>query len=500
MSTVLCLGESHGLLDKLRHRCNEEHHRLLVASEFERVTVPIDSIDVLMVIPPLADEEAGIASLGRMADHHSACWRLLATRDTSPTHLVRAVNHGSVEAILPWPCPLETLIGHLHHGLDRCRQRRDGTTSDRLERAEVIIRSLRQQVAQLEEHGTLPHLMGGLAHELNNPLGAILGHSQRLPRSAGNTDDLRRRAGIIAGETQRCIDLVARLRAYATPRSEAIAICDPGELARQAAETVRTQHRRCPRLTGDQQLDRVLGGPRSLQQVFEQLFDNARLAGAQCCRLSSQRHEDRVVIHVDNDGETPGDEILANATKPFFTCRSDEGHQGLGLSLANALAREIGGSLTMQSHPSGTGARCCITLDAPNEHDTALFKDRHGTGLGKRVLLIDDEPMIAELLGDMLATVGCSVDTCDSIAAARQRYQPELHDLVICDQRLPDGCGGDLLHALVEGHPQLRGHVAFSTGDSSDPQLRQQAQRLRAPIIGKPFRMADLQQVLSEIL
>lgn len=458
---------------------------------------------LLAVVPPVADGEAGIRLLASSHTADASAWRLLATADTGATHLMRAVNRGRVDAILPWPCPMANLVEQIQRGVHETIQRRINAAEcgdPRLREAEERAERFRQQVLELERRSLLPHLLRGLTHELNNPLGVILGHAERMERSADADSDGKRRAGILLAETRRCIALVDRLRGLAQSSTESQVLTELPAAFRLAQDLLRERHLPALTVRFRQRPPPVQAAPRALARALEQILDNARLAGAGEVLVEAGVALGRVQLHIDNEGETPSDEVLRSAVQPFFSTRAADGHQGLGLTLALGLLRDMGGSLILTHRPQGSGCRCTLTLPAPSERATDTFTRQGSDGPPSPIVLIDDEPLITELVGDLLSGSRHPLVACASLAEAESLLRSGPVAAVLCDCQLPDGDGTAFLREKIAAIPALQGHVALITGDPHAPQVRQAAAELSCPVIAKPFRMSDIQRVLADIL
>ncbi|MDA3963620.1 MAG: hybrid sensor histidine kinase/response regulator [Planctomycetota bacterium] len=434
--------------------------------------------------------------------------------------LLRAVNEGRCEAAVTEhadPVELAALIqrgvsltrapAHVDSDaaeLMRGRAELEGHLAayqSQLALAHEQLRETRNEVLQLELQTSIGQLVRGLAHELNNPLTAILGHAQRLRLRADDPTDVRRRAQTLSNEAERCIALVERLRSLANPAREEASPCAIGTIIGLACERLEQRRVPIPPISYRKELPVALASSRALARVFEQALDNAIQAGAKRIECSGELRHGRLLVHLDNDGASPNDDEIRHCLRPFFTSRSKEGHHGLGLCLASSLLREMGGSITLDRRTDLHGARCTITLQSigvPNEstpsHPLPII------GSATQVLVIDDEPLVAELLTDMLADEGCETITCGSRAEAHEQLQLGVVRAVLCDVKLPDGDGCELLAHALRRWPRLVGHCALITGDADNPQVRQVSKELSVPVVAKPFHIGAVQRLLRQIL
>jgi CheY-like chemotaxis protein len=244
----------------------------------------------------------------------------------------------------------------------------------------------------------------------------------------------------------------------------------------------------------------VLAGPRSLARVFEQVLDNARLAGAHSCVLSAQDDDGRVRLLVTNDGATPDNETTRNATRPFFTTRADRGHRGLGLSMASALLREQEGTINLELREDNLpGAVCVISLPLAGGAPLVATATQAHPDTG-RVLVVDDDPMITELLSDYLREDGINVLVVANAEQAKEALASHPIRAVIADYHLEFGSGIDVLRALIARQPGLTGHVAVFTGANDAATLERIAKDTGYPVLAKPFRLEQVQRLVRDIL
>ena len=119
---------------------------------------------------------------------------------------------------------------------------------------------------------------------------------------------------------------------------------------------------------------------------------------------------------------------------------------------------------------------------------------------GKRVLVVDDEPWIAEILTAMLAEDGHEVDTADQGLLALGMVQLRAYDLILCDIRMPGLDGPGFYAELERSRPDLMGRILFVTGNRFSPEVEAFLDRTGAPSLPKPFRQEDLHLRTQELL
>lgn len=496
------------------------------AAEADKV-IGKEEIEVALVDQHLGvGAPTGLDLLARLRERDADCFRIIFTGAADLHFAVNAINQGLIDAFLVKPWTSEHLVSLLNQGcetallrrhnrqlarelagrnaaLEHLNQQLERMVEERTASLRETLDQLRQsqvEMVRLETQSTVSQIARGLAHELNNPLAAILGYSQRLKRRLGSDLDTVQRLEVILKEVDRCRGLVEQLRNLAAPLDESPRPCDPVMLLDQAGTRLQATGAVVPEIRVHGTPPQVLAGPRSLARVFEQVLDNARLAGARRCVLSAEEADGRVRLTIANDGATPDDETTRNATRPFFTTRADRGHRGLGLSMASALLREQEGAIHLERREDGqAGALCIISLPTAGAAPVATSPTQAHPETGL-VLIVDDDPMITELLSDYLREDGINVLVVADATQAKASLAGHPIRAVIADYHLEHGSGIDVLRALIARQPGLAGHVAVFTGANDAATLERIAKETGYPVLAKPFRLEQVQKLVREIL
>lgn len=119
---------------------------------------------------------------------------------------------------------------------------------------------------------------------------------------------------------------------------------------------------------------------------------------------------------------------------------------------------------------------------------------------GKRVLVVEDEPWIAEILTEMLATDGHQVDTATNGLMALLKIERHSYDLIVSDLRMPELDGPGLYRELERWKPELLPRIVFVTGSAEDPITQKLLERSGRPCIRKPFTIADIHRISQDVL
>ena len=359
---------------------------------------------------------------------------------------------------------------------------------------------------QSEKLAAMSTLVAGVAHELNNPLEVILAHSELLAYDAPG--DVTQRAEKISRAAQRCARLVKNFLALARQHPPERTRVSVSEVVRETVELITYPLR----ISGVALVLELAPGlpllwadPHQIQQVLLNLLTNAHhaLRGAEPPRritVTAQPAEgDRIEIAVADNGPGIPAEIRERVFEPFFTTKAIGEGTGLGLSLCQGLVESHGGSLTLEEAPGG-GARFVILLPlaGPAAAAAAALPVRIATGAS--ILVVDDEPEVADVLSDMLARDDHHVDVAYGGRDALERIEAGNYDLVVCDLRMPDIDGAELYRRLQAMGHRLTRRFLVVTGDVLARDTREFLVRSGVPALAKPLVLDDMRGVIRELL
>jgi CheY-like chemotaxis protein len=281
----------------------------------------------------------------------------------------------------------------------------------------------------------------------------------------------------------------------------------------------------------------VMGDAGQLQQVLMNLMGNSRQAVEQggkggTVRLWTKRTADgRALLEVSDDGPGIPDTILSRIFDPFFTTKPAGIGTGLGLAIVLGIVREHGGHVHVTSPSSGgatfalefPGARAeeprfpALPATGPAQHEFPLARPSRplppsalcvpglavqglAAWAGSRVLIVEDEPTVARLIGDVLEDEGLRVDVILDGREALKRAAREAYDLVICDMKMPELDGQHFYRSLVSSGNPLRKKFLFVTGDVIASHTHEFLERHQLPHVEKPFRVEELSEKVRRVL
>jgi PAS domain S-box-containing protein len=227
---------------------------------------------------------------------------------------------------------------------------------------------LEDMARQAEKLVAMGQLAAGVAHELNTPLGTILGYAQLLNENRAGEEKRAEYARIIHGETRRCARIVDNLLAYARRDACPTETCEINGLIRETVEAVTNcqGRRQCVAIEADAPGEvTVRGGGGQLDIVLVNLLVNAVQAAAGVAqplvRVSCRVEGGQAVVSVTDNGPGVPPEVRPRLFEPFFTTKGESAGTGLGLPISQQIVTRIGGSIHCDPEYR-EGARFVVTL------------------------------------------------------------------------------------------------------------------------------------------
>ena len=454
---------------------------------------PRDGRDRLVAARPLAHHPV-LVVLGRDLDAALADWTALAV-------LIAAFT---ASALL-----VTTLLALRHAREVALRRASQAAWAAEQDRA--------QQARKLEALGTLA---GGVAHDFNNVLAAVIGWGELARAQAAEGSPQARQLDQVLQAGERGRAMVERILSFSrgTPRRHDTLWLQPviDETLRMIEATLPPPVRLVRDLRAPQAV--VSGDATLIHEAAMNLCTNAIQAmpegGTLTVSLSLQgldrprplrfgtlpagRH---VCLAVADSGPGIEPEVMSHLFEPFFTTRSAVRGTGLGLAVVHSVMADLGGAIDVQSQP-GQGAVFtlyfpCVDAVPADPVDPA---DELPPGAGQVVLVVDDEPALVELAEEMLAELGYEpAGLSDStLALARFQATPDRFDLVLTDELMPGMCGTDLAREIRARRPDLPIVLASGYGG---PQLDERAAAAGISLcVAKPLTRAELARALAQAL
>lgn len=384
-------------------------------------------------------------------------------------------------------------------------------------------RQVQTKMLQTEKMAAVGQLVSGIAHELNNPLTAIMGYAQLLLEHKLKENQLEQ-AKKVHQEAERARRIVKNLLYFGRDNKPQRSQVDINEVIERAL-ALRSYELKVEniRVTCElaQDLPRTMADPYQLQQVILNLLINAEQAlvgdrGQGHVSLRTRRiphsealppgrgRNERIVIEIADDGPGIPSEIAYRVFDPFFTTKPPGVGTGLGLSIVYGIVHQHGGEVTVDSQP-GLGAKFSIEIPVTGIRGNSL-ENPPSKQLGRtasargRILVIEDEQTVAQLIVDVLGEEGHQVDAVLDSKEGLSRISRDSYDLVVCDLRMPGLDGPGLYNSLERANSPMRKRVLFVTGDTLGQRTLEFLLPRKLPYLAKPFLVEELKLAVHELL
>jgi signal transduction histidine kinase/CheY-like chemotaxis protein len=381
---------------------------------------------------------------------------------------------------------------------------------------------IREQFSQIEKLSALGELASGVAHDFNNTLAGILGRAQLIQRT-NDPEKISRGLNIIIKTAEDGAKTVKRIQDFARQRRdhdfEPVSIdqilLDVSEITRprwkDRAEAANVQ------ISLDLQIRskaKVMGDESELREVLVNMVFNAVDAmpeGGQLT-LGAFDIDDSVVIMIADTGSGMLAEVKSRIFDPFFTTKGKAG-MGLGLAVSFGIIRRHEGSVQVDSEV-GVGTKFMISLPKAEVTEEATVSNAeiatpqatpsHSTNITRtfsenqpKILVVDDEEPVRELLRDLLEHEGCRVYMAPGSREALGLFEVHQFDGIFTDVGMPGMSGWELSHAIRQRNQQIP--IAVVTGWGEAVGSDEQKEAGVDWVIAKPFRAEKISEIAQEM-
>lgn len=382
-------------------------------------------------------------------------------------------------------------------------------------------KTLRTQLLQARKLEAIGTLAGGIAHDLNNMLGVIVGYTELAHTNITDPAKLKTYQDSVLQATHRAMNMVQQILAFSRKNKYK---GKPFNLAPLVQETIKSLSASIPPTIEiipniDEDTATIVADPAHMHQLLMNLFTNAvhamkdrggvlevALANVVMDVETAAQYADLepgtyVKISVHDTGQGMDDAIKEHIFDPRFTTKKKDEGSGLGLAMVHTIVKNCGGAITVESSP-GEGTTFDVFLPGKDLQPAEIQKPPETlAGRGNETLLfVDDEEYLVELGHQMLKRLGYTVttETDPMVALETFRANPNKFDLVITDQSMPQMAGHELAQELMKIRPTLP--IILCTGFSElIDEKKAKAIGIRQ-LLMKPFRIGDLTRVIRETL
>jgi PAS domain S-box-containing protein len=355
-------------------------------------------------------------------------------------------------------------------------------------------------------------LASGMAHEINNPLAAVLANLEYV---RGELDGMSSADRQWVDEVEEALDdavagaervgrIVASLRSFARPEDGQPRRLVLSQVLDVAIDLASHPVRHRARLVRDDgEPPDVMAEESRLAQVLVNLLVNAAQAlpeghaDRECILIRTFADDGHAVIEVEDTGPGIPADIAARIFDPFFTTKPVGSGTGLGLWVSHGIVTALDGTLDFRRARDRTVFRVRLP-GLPATPELSEGRTRRPAGDRGSVLVIDDDPLVVAALRRVLAR-RYDVDTIasgrDALAALTSQPLP---DVVLCDLMMPEMTGLQLYAQLARSRPEVLSRLVFVTGGAMSPESQEFLSSIANPVVEKPLDPERLVEVIDE--
>jgi signal transduction histidine kinase len=371
---------------------------------------------------------------------------------------------------------------------------------------------MEEKLIQSEKLKSIGTITAGIAHEFNNILAIISGNVQLLEGSRKNDEELMDALRTIKRATNNGAEISRRMLKFTKTAKDMAGFVpiDINELIHQAIDFTMPRWKNMAQTKGInyhmdtegmKRVPSILCNPTELREVFINIINNSLDAMPDEGRISfsTWSEEDTVFISISDTGEGMPEEVKKNIFDPFFTTKTAVG-TGLGLSTAYGIIIGHGGKMEVESEV-GSGSTFTLQFPAAAKADSPKESPEPKQEIkanSLRILVVDDEEEICDILGKFFSKKGHLVRTVDNGREAIILTKAADYDLVLSDMAMPEVYGYDVIKALnkLEKRPKIG--IITGWGEKLKPM---EDEDLKVDfIIKKPFDFSELERHINDVL
>lgn len=367
-------------------------------------------------------------------------------------------------------------------------------------------KKMEEQLLQAEKLRAVGEMASGVAHDFNNALTIILGNIQLLLFSARSEEEK---------ETLRTIERVAKDSARTVKRlqeftrnkmQQQLYKLDINAIVRDAIEMTKPKWKDDAQARGIsievvsrlREVSSSGGNVSELLEVITNMIFNAIEAMPRGGRIELETFEKngKVFIRIRDNGTGMTEEVRQKVFEPFFTTKPFT-NSGLGLSMSYGIIRRFGGDIEVESEP-GCGTTFTISLPVRSGiEEEKPFGHPIKEGRGARVLVIDDEALVRDVLSQALSRARYQVTLASSGEEGLRLFKEQPFDIVLSDLAMPGVSGWEVCRTIKEISPRTPVAMITGWGLELDPQKVEESGVDR--VISKPFDFSRILDVVSEM-
>jgi PAS domain S-box-containing protein len=376
-------------------------------------------------------------------------------------------------------------------------------------------KKIEKLLIQTEKLKSLGELAGGVAHDFNNVLAAIVGRVQMLQRTLEKSPeklkdkDVAKDLKIIEKAAMDGAETVRRIQGFSRKRDEEMFFpVDINEIVNDAIEYTKVRWKDNAELKGvsinvnlkSSELPSISGNPSELREVFTNIINNsidAMPEGGDII-INTVKKEECVLVQVKDTGVGVQEAVKDRIFDPFFTLKGSKS-SGLGLSVSYGIVCRHEGSISVDS---AEGEGTVFTVEFPVALEPHVQKDPSiegiDTDIKAKILVVDDDDEVRDVFSDILATAGHDVETAPDGMQGLEVFDKEKFDLVFTDLGMPGMSGWEVAREIKNRNKNVP--VALITG--WEVKIKEDEIKKRGVdfLISKPFVVARVLRLVQECM
>nr|WP_233285752.1 PAS domain-containing sensor histidine kinase [Bradyrhizobium acaciae] len=374
---------------------------------------------------------------------------------------------------------------------------------------------------QAQKMEAVGQLTGGIAHDFNNMLTGVIGAIDLMKRriASNRLDDLDRFMDAASTSAHRAANLTSRLLAFSRRQSLDSKPTDINALVRSLSDLLHhtVDENISIAIETNEDVPAAIVDANQLENAILNLAINARDAMPHGGKLTVETSvvdldatytRSRpgispgryVVVAVSDTGVGMTPDLIEKVFDPFFTTKPVGQGTGLGLSMVYGFARQSKGQVRIHSTPGqGTSAKIYLPAADQSAIETTVHHEASPQGAGQPVLLVEDDPSVRLLIGELLSELGYgTIEAPDSDTAIKLLESGRPIDMMISDVGLPGMNGRQLAEVARKHHPKVP--ILFVTGYAANAAIRAGFLGTNMAMISKPFQIEELAAKIGEML
>ncbi len=364
-----------------------------------------------------------------------------------------------------------------------------------------------QQLIQSEKLSSIGTFISGIAHELNNPLTAILGYSETLMDNENLPQKVKDDLEIISKQSKRTAKIVHELLKYSRTHKEGKVNLDVnnavGSILDFYSHTFKADDIEL-KMDLSHDIPKVFADSNQLQQVFTNVIVNAyyemkKVHGKKVFTVKTVASDEHVFLIFENSGSPIPDDVIGKIFDPFFTSKKVGEGTGLGLYVSYGIIKEHGGDIKAENI-GNSGVRFTISLPVTEEKKKKEVETKTKLTIHKgiRLLFVEDEEPIRRYISRVFSKEKISVHMAKDGKEAIELIEKTEYDLILSDIKMPRTNGFELGEWLHKNKPHYMERFVLATG-IIDVEVEEYCHKYHCRSIIKPYSKEEILETIAEL-